>query len=62
MEEEQLNIETALDKARKAQEQADQMSADVAASQSTISKLEKAKSQLEKQVKERGWWCNGLAS
>jgi peptidoglycan hydrolase CwlO-like protein len=53
LEEEQMNIESALDKARKAQEQADGMSTDIAANQSTISKLEKAKAQLEKQVSRR---------
>ena len=50
LEEEQMNSESALDKARKAQEQADQMTSDLAQSQSAASKLEKAKTQLEKQV------------
>jgi len=51
LEEEQMNYETAVDKARKAQEQLDSMSGEVAQHQSTIGKLESTKSQLEKQVR-----------
>ncbi len=51
LEEEQMNYESAIEKARKAQEQLDQMSGEVSQQQSLVSKLESAKSQLEKQVK-----------
>lgn len=50
LEEEQLNAETAVEKTRKAQEQLDGMNSEVAQHQSSISKLENNKSQLEKQV------------
>lgn len=50
LEEEQMNYESAVEKARKAQEQLDQMSGEVSQYQSSISKLENVKSQLEKQV------------
>ena len=51
LEEEQMNYEAAVDKARKAQEQLDSMSGEVTQYQSNISKLESTKSQLEKQVR-----------
>lgn len=51
LEEEQMNNESAVDRARKAQEQVDQMTSDITQFQSNISKLEKTKGQLEKQVR-----------
>ena len=50
LEEEQMNSESAIERARKAQEQADSVSSELSQAQSNISKLEKAKGQLEKQV------------
>ena len=50
LEEEQMNSESAVEKARRAHEQVEQMSSEISQFQSTISKLEKTKSQLEKQV------------
>ena len=43
-----------MEKARKAQEQADQLNADISGYQSSINKLEKSKTQLEKQVNNKG--------
>lgn len=50
LEEEQMNAESAVERARKAQEQVDNMTSELSQAQSNISKLEKAKGQLEKQV------------
>lgn len=57
LEEEQMNGEAAMDKARKAQEQADAVSSELSQAQSNVSKLEKAKGQLEKQVSLVGWFA-----
>ena len=53
LEEEQMNYESAIEKARKAQEQLDQMTSEISQYQSNVSKLESNKGQLEKQVKIR---------
>ncbi len=50
LEEEQLNYESAVEKARKAREQHDQLEAETSQYQANIFKLETSKSQLEKQV------------
>ena len=50
LEEEQMNSESAVEKARKAQQQVDAMQADMSTLQSNLSKAESVKSQLEKQV------------
>ena len=56
-----MNSEAAMDKARKAQEQADGAASELSQAQSNISKLEKAKGQLEKQVSLVGHFvCNVL--
>lgn len=51
LEEEQMNYESAVEKSRKAQEQLDQLSAEISQYQSNIFKLENSKSQLEKQAR-----------
>lgn len=50
LEEEQMNSETAIDKARKAEQQLDSLSTELSQLQSSLQKAEAAKSQLEKQV------------
>ena len=58
LEEEQMNSETAQDKARKAMQQADTLSIEVSQLQSNLQKAESLKSQLEKQV--HSWiWRSG---
>ena len=55
LEEEQMNYESAIEKARKTQEQLDQLEGESSQHQATITRLESAKSQLEKQVCGSGW-------
>lgn len=50
LEEEQTNSEAAIDKARKAEQQADSLSAEVSHLQTNVQKAEAAKAQFEKQV------------
>lgn len=50
LEEEQMNSEAAIDKARKAEQQADALSTENSQLQANVQKAEAAKSQLEKQV------------
>ena len=50
LEEEQMNIEAATDKARKAEQQADAMTTEISQLQASLQKAESAKSQFEKQV------------
>jgi len=56
LEEEQMNSEAAVEKARKAEEQVDRMNSELGQQQSHVSKLEKTNSQLDKQVSVlKGW-------
>ena len=50
LEEEQMNSEAAVDKARKAEQQVDSMSTELSQVQASLQKAEAAKSQFEKQV------------
>ena len=56
LEEEQMNSEAALDKTRKAEQQADALSTENSQLQASIQKAESAKSQLEKQVCKLVWY------
>ena len=53
LEEEQMNSEAAIDKARKAEQQVDSMSTEISQLQSSLQKTEASKSQFEKQVSTR---------
>ena len=50
LEEEQMNSESAIDKARKAEQQADSLATENSQLQASLQKAEAAKSQFEKQV------------
>ena len=54
LEEEQMNSEAAIDKARKAEQQVDSMTTEISQLQGNVQKAESAKSQLEKQVSKSG--------
>ena len=54
LEEEQLNSESAIDKARKAEQQVDSLSTEFSQAQSNLQKAESTRSQQEKQVRRRG--------
>ena len=56
LEEEQMSSETAIDKARKAEQQVDAMSTEISHLQANVQKAEAAKAQLEKQVCLRLRW------